>query len=180
MADKEHRQVGQPQALALPSRHRLERMRADGGRNDALALQLRCVVDTPRRTGPSVSRAGEDDVALFRECLDDLGRGWRGGVGLASYGDAGGAVPLHQHVAELPRELGEVRLRVVEEADALKALAEAGNAFGWPDGDATTAATSSSSPISSSSSAGRMPTPSAECCRRFDTTSISPPRKSAR
>src|SRR5262249_6099378 len=67
--------------------------------------------------GPSVGRAGEDDVAVFREAREDLWSGRRCGVGLAASDDRLDPVLCGEDRADLVGQQIEVRLAVVDEAN---------------------------------------------------------------
>jgi hypothetical protein len=74
MVDDQQRQSGDAERGQLTDGQTLEcRGRDEAGGGTALR-QLDGVVETPRRAGPSVRGAGEDDVALLAELGDDLGR----------------------------------------------------------------------------------------------------------
>src|SRR5262245_51189449 len=86
-----------------------------GGR--AQLGDLDCVVETPRRARPSVGRAGQDDVALLGQLGEQFRRRRRGGVGLAPMDDLANAEAVPQEAAQIDRQLVEVVLGVVDEAD---------------------------------------------------------------
>src|SRR5207245_3026675 len=84
MLDRDERKPGDTERRELAPREPLEHRRADGRAGRSRLRQLDGVVETPRRAGSSVSRAGEDDVTVFRQARQDLGSGRRRGIGLAA------------------------------------------------------------------------------------------------
>ena len=78
------------------------------------------VVDTPRRAGPSVARAGDDHVALAGQRFD-RSRGFAGteADGLRCLTHVRDPVLAIQQLADIFGEHAEVRLRVVDETHDL-------------------------------------------------------------
>src|SRR4029077_7287555 len=110
------RQVGDAERLRLRASEYRECRRAHrDGRKPALR-PFYAVVDTPRRGGASVARAGDDDVALLREAGQHVLRdGYL--AGLAMLDHARDAVALDQDLCEIVDEVVEVGLGVVDETD---------------------------------------------------------------
>src|SRR5215467_14550103 len=73
------------------------------------------VVETPRRAGASVSGAGEDQVAVLREPLDDLVGGGGGGIGLPPVHHRLDAEALLEKRPHLLHQKIEIVLRIVYE-----------------------------------------------------------------
>ena len=92
MLDNDHGQAGDAEGAELAHRKPPERGRPDQAGRGARLRQLDGVVETPRRARPSVSRAGEDDVAVLGQARQDLRRGRRRGIGFATPNDGLDAV----------------------------------------------------------------------------------------
>src|SRR6266481_5496 len=113
--DDEQRQPGGAERCHLAHGEILE----DGGPDEAggrPALgHFQRVVETPRRAGSSVSRAGEDEITVLREPLDDLVGGGGGGIGLPPVHHRLDAEALLEERAHLLHQKVEVVLRIVYE-----------------------------------------------------------------
>jgi hypothetical protein len=92
MFDEEQWHPRDPERRHLTHGEPLEHGGPDQSGGRAGLRDLDRVVETPRRAGPSVRGAGEDDVTLLRHLHDDLGGGGRGRVGLAPVDDLRDAV----------------------------------------------------------------------------------------
>src|SRR5688572_28541299 len=100
MRDDSDGELGVTERARLRTAEREKRGRADRDGGLAAFLDLYAVVDTPRRAGPSVARAGDHHVAGFAQFGNDLGgRGGRGGS-LTPLLDACNAVLAHEELRE--------------------------------------------------------------------------------
>src|SRR5207237_1422777 len=117
MLDRDERKPGDTERAHLALREPLEHRRADDRAGSSRLRQLDGVVETPRRAGSSVGRAGEDDVTVLRQARQNLRSGRRRGVRLAAPDHRFDAVLCGEDRADLVGKQVEVRLPVVDEAD---------------------------------------------------------------
>ncbi|PYN96310.1 MAG: hypothetical protein DMD91_21875 [Candidatus Rokuibacteriota bacterium] len=116
MRHRDHGQVRQPQRRRGRAAERDEGLGAENDGGNAPSLELRRVVDTPRRAGPSVGGSCEDDVGA-RGDLVVVGGGMRG-ARLAPDADRACAGSFDQQLGHALEERVGVRLGVVENGDA--------------------------------------------------------------
>src|SRR5437762_2848960 len=107
------RQHGQPVRPALGDGEILEGVGPEHGDGHAPALELRRVVETPRRAGPSVGRSRQRDVGGGGDLVDDR-RGMRG-ARLSPHGDRARAGALDEELGDAPQQHVGVGLGVVED-----------------------------------------------------------------
>ena len=75
MFDDQERQAQDAESPKLSERQALKRGSGNEAGGGTAFGQLDGVVETPRRAGASIRRAGEDHVTLLRQFLQNLPRG---------------------------------------------------------------------------------------------------------
>jgi len=121
MTHDQYRMIRRTERITLGLRQCFKGVRDDSYSKRAAFLKLNGVVDTPRRAGPSISQAADNEISLRRKLVKvSLGRALLGGQ-LTPLDHARDPVLFFEQPPETFSQFIRIRFAVIEQSDNLAA-----------------------------------------------------------